>query len=124
MFNRIQLFATPWAVARQAPLFMGFPRQELCSGLPFPSPGDLPDPRRFFTIRATCKAHTEYYSAISRNEVLLHAHTWVSLENKVLSQRSHSQNPTYCLIPFIPNVQDKQTVGTESGLVIARGWTD
>ena len=37
-------FATPWTVARQAPLFMGFPRQEYWSGLPFPPPGDLPDP--------------------------------------------------------------------------------
>ena len=36
--------ATPWTVARQAPLSMGFPRQEYWSGLPFPSPGDLPDP--------------------------------------------------------------------------------
>ena len=36
--------ATPWPVARQAPLSMGFPRQEYWSGLPFPSPGDLPDP--------------------------------------------------------------------------------
>ena len=37
-------FATPWTVAHQAPLSMGFPRQEYRSGLPFPSPGDLPDP--------------------------------------------------------------------------------
>ena len=36
--------ATPWTVARQAPLSMGFSRQEYWSGLPFPSPGDLPDP--------------------------------------------------------------------------------
>ena len=36
--------ATPWAVARQAPLSMGFNRQEYWSGLPSPSPGDLPDP--------------------------------------------------------------------------------
>ena len=34
---------TPWTVAHQAPLSMGFPRQEYWSGLPFPSPGDLPD---------------------------------------------------------------------------------
>ena len=33
-----------WTVALQAPLSMGFSRQEYCSGLPFPSPGDLPDP--------------------------------------------------------------------------------
>ena len=36
--------ATPWTVAHQAPLPMGFSRQEYWSGLPFPSPGDLPDP--------------------------------------------------------------------------------
>ena len=37
--------ATPWTVARQAPLCMGFSRQEYWSGLPFLPPGDLPDPR-------------------------------------------------------------------------------
>ena len=37
-------FATPWTVARQTPLSMGFPWQEYWSGLLFPSPGDLPDP--------------------------------------------------------------------------------
>ena len=36
---------TPWTLAHQAPLFMGFPRQEYWSGLPFPPPGDLPDSR-------------------------------------------------------------------------------
>ena len=36
---------TPWTVAHQAPLSLGFPRQEYWSGLPFPSPGDLPHPR-------------------------------------------------------------------------------
>ena len=35
----------PWTVACQAPLSMGFPSQEYWSGLPFPSPGDLPRPR-------------------------------------------------------------------------------
>ena len=38
------LFVTPWTVARQAPLSMGFSRQEYWSGLPCPPPGDLPDP--------------------------------------------------------------------------------
>ena len=38
-------FATPWTVVHQPPLSMGFSRQEYWSGLPFPSPGDLPDPR-------------------------------------------------------------------------------
>ena len=40
----LQLFATPWTIACQAPLSMEFSRQEYWSGLPFPSPGDLPDP--------------------------------------------------------------------------------
>ena len=42
--SRVRLFATPWTVAYQAPLSMGFSRQEYWSGLPFPFPGDLPDP--------------------------------------------------------------------------------
>ena len=42
--SRVRLFAAPWAVAHQAPLSMGFSRQEHWRGLPFPSPGHLPDP--------------------------------------------------------------------------------
>ena len=43
-FSRVRLFATPWTAARQAPLSMGFSRQEYWSRLPCPPPGDLPDP--------------------------------------------------------------------------------
>ena len=43
-FSHVQLFATPWTVAHQAPLSMGFSRREYWSGLPFLPPGDLPDP--------------------------------------------------------------------------------
>ena len=43
--RRVRLFGTPWTVAYQAPPFMGFSRQEYWSGLTFPSPGDLPNPR-------------------------------------------------------------------------------
>ena len=42
--SRVRLFTTPWTVACQTPLSMGFSRQEYWSGLPFPSPEDLPDP--------------------------------------------------------------------------------
>ena len=42
--SRVRLFATPRTVAYQASLSMGFSRQQYWSGLPFPSPGDLPDP--------------------------------------------------------------------------------
>ena len=44
LVSHICLFATPWTVAYQAPPSMGFSRQECWNGLPFPSPGDLPDP--------------------------------------------------------------------------------
>ena len=62
LFSRILLFATPRTVDHQAPLSMGFFMQEYWSGLPFPSPGDLPNPgiqpgasalaARFFTASA------------------------------------------------------------------------
>ena len=44
LLHRVLLFATPWTVAYQAPPSMVFSRQEYWSGLPFPSPGDLPNP--------------------------------------------------------------------------------
>ena len=60
----VRLFATPWIAVRQALLSMRFPRQEYCSGLPFPAPGDLTKPRDqtqvsyteggLFTVWATC----------------------------------------------------------------------
>ena len=59
--SHVRLFAIPWTVAHQAPLSMGFPKQEYWSGLPFPSPGDLHNPGiklespalagRFFTTK-------------------------------------------------------------------------
>ena len=48
----VQLFVTPWTVAQQVPLSMGFLKQENWSGLPFPSPRDLPDPG----IKPACPA--------------------------------------------------------------------
>ena len=42
-FSHVWLFETLWTIAQQAPLFMGFSRQEYWSGLPYPLPGDLPD---------------------------------------------------------------------------------
>ena len=68
-FSCVWIFATPWTVARQAPLSMGFSRQEYWRGLPCPPPGDLPDPGteprslmspalagRFFTTNTTWEA--------------------------------------------------------------------
>ena len=44
LLSHVLLFATLWTIAHQASLSMEFPRQEYCSGLPFPFPGDLPNP--------------------------------------------------------------------------------
>ena len=44
LLSCVGLCSTQWALTRQAPLSMGFSRQEYWSGLPFPSPGELPDP--------------------------------------------------------------------------------
>ena len=44
LLSLVQPFAVSWTVVCQAPLSMGFPRQEYWSGVPFPTPGDLPDP--------------------------------------------------------------------------------
>ena len=44
LLSRVRLFATPWTVAHQAPESMEFSSQDYWSGLPFPSPGDLPNP--------------------------------------------------------------------------------
>ena len=44
IIHRVRLFVTPWTVAQQAPLSMEFSRQEYWSGVPFPSPGDIPNP--------------------------------------------------------------------------------
>ena len=55
LLSYVQLFAIPWTVAYQGPLSMGFSRQEYWSELPFPSPGDLPNPEikpRSPTLRA------------------------------------------------------------------------
>ena len=65
MLSRVQCFVTPWTVVHQAPLSMGFSRQEYWSGLSFPSPGDIPDPRvkpalagGFFTTEPSGKPPT------------------------------------------------------------------
>ena len=42
--SRVQFCVTPWTLTRQAPLFMGFSKQEYWSGLPFPPPRGLPNP--------------------------------------------------------------------------------
>jgi len=115
--SHVQLFATPWTVVHQAPLSMEFSRQEYGSGLPFPPPGDLPDPGiepgsptlQADTLPSEPPGNTmKYYSAIKGNEALIHATTWVNLESIRLNETSQTQKTPYCMISFIWCVQKRQ----------------
>ena len=61
--SRVGLFVTPWTVALQAPLAMGFSRQEYSNRLPFPSPGDLPDPGVEPASPASLAWHVSFFTA-------------------------------------------------------------
>ena len=70
--SRVRLFATPWTVAYQAPQSTEFSRQEYWSGLPFPSPGDLPNPGIepwSPTLQADALPSEPYYLTISEVKV-------------------------------------------------------
>ena len=79
MLSRVQLFVTPWTIVCQAPLFMEFLRQEYQNGFPFPSPGDLPNPKikpmslaltgRFFTTEPLGKPQIFIYFRSSRSKL-------------------------------------------------------
>ena len=81
--SHVQLCVTPWTVTRQAPLSIRFPRQEYWNGLPFPPPGDLPNPRiqlkplttpalagRYFTSKSPGKPQqiTKYFQCKVKQE--------------------------------------------------------
>ena len=62
--SRVLLFTTPWTVAHQAPLSMGFSRQESCSGLPSSPPGDLPDPGIKFVSLASPALAGRFFTTV------------------------------------------------------------
>ena len=103
----VQLFVTRWTVDCQAPLSMGFLKQEYWSGLPFPSPGDLlsllhwqvdslllASPRKPHVC--VCVYTMKYYSALKRKETNTCYNT-VNLEDTMLSDISQA----HCLTPSI-----------------------
>ena len=89
LFHCVWLFVTPQTVARQAPLSTGFPRQEYWSALPFPSPGDLPNPGiepefpalagKFFTIEPPRKPRASDTSFLKTHAPINIFITWVNL---------------------------------------------
>ena len=75
--SRVRLFATPWTVAYQDPPSMGFSKQEYWSGLPFPSPRDLPDPGMHPSL-SHCRqtlCRLSHQERISSGEILLKSST-------------------------------------------------
>ena len=111
--NRVRLFATPRTIAPQAPLSMGFPRQEHWSRLPFPSPGDLPNPGmeptfltspslagEFFTPAPSGKHTLSFYIPIS--DVLESSSCFKSLPTNGIDHffNFHHSNIVYCGVNF------------------------
>ena len=97
--SRVQLFVTPWTVAHKVPLSMAFHRQEYWSGLPFPTPGDPPDPGiesrspaltgGFFTTeppgKPSCYPNLTYYYLLWPHlpQIIYHTATWVTFPETI-----------------------------------------
>ena len=91
LFSCVRLFATPWTVAYQALLSVGFSRQECWSGLPFPSPEDIPDPElnlglpycRQMLYHLSHQGSHEKSPNITLNSIPnLRAHFWLNLVHR------------------------------------------
>ena len=65
MLSQVRLFVTPWTLARQAPLSLGFSRQEHWSGLPCPPPGDLPEPEAEPPSLTSPTLSSRFFTAVS-----------------------------------------------------------
>ena len=99
-------FATPWTVAHQAPLPMGFPRQEHWSGLPFPSPGDFPNPGikpvspalQVDSLPLSHHRHDSGILAIKKNKTMPFAATGMNPEIIILSEERQEGKDKYQMI--------------------------
>ena len=87
--SRVQFFTTPWTGALQAPLSMGFSRQEYWSGLPFPSPGNLPDAGIKPASPALASPTKPPGKLLKSNTIIIAGHEWcISAANsKAYSKR-------------------------------------
>ena len=130
----VQLFGAPWIVAWQAPLSMGFPRQDYWSKLPFPPSGDLPDPGikleslispamvgRFFTTSATWDPNGRLFSHkkewgidTSYNADECWTHDATCRETVTKEQILYDY--------FCEMSRTGKSIEAESGLMVLRGW--
>ena len=96
LLSRVQLFATLWTVAHQAPLSMGLSRQEYWSGMPFPSPKDLSDPGMEPASPVSPALAGGFFTTIT---------TWDALAPLVVTQRDslwHGETPGHTELEPIP----------------------
>ena len=99
--SRVRLLSTPWTVAYQGPLSMGFSRQEHWNGLPFPSPGDLPEPGIEPGSVRHCRQTLYHLSHQGRLNGILFTHCYMNFENIILSKIIQTQKAIYYRIQFI-----------------------
>ena len=83
-FSHVWLFVTPWTVAHQAPLSMGFSRWEHWSGLPGPPPGDLPHPGVEPTSLASHALAGRFFTTSTTWEALFYHNSWLKPTEQVL----------------------------------------
>ena len=99
--SRVWPFATPWTVAHQAPLSMGFSRQEYWSGLPFTSPGDLPDPgiepRDWTQVSRIPGRHSNLWATREdlKDSAYNHAHSCNLIQQRDAKQNQKKGNGTW-----------------------------
>ena len=132
-FSYVQFFATPWTVAHQPPLSMGFPWQEYWSGLPYPPPGDLLEPGiKSLALQADSlplihrgEAHCSLYLSIKLLEFAFYRSVLVRMQNvqkaKVSEER---QSPSSVFGYWIQKLTPSPYSLWERGLCFpAKIWT-
>ena len=120
-------FATPWTVAHQAPLFTEFPKQEYWTRLPFPSPGDFPDPGMELASPALASG---FYYHLTENEVGKKKNvqsatkTWNSPQRKLLIK--NQRLPGGSVVKNRPAIQEmwQELQFPFPGQEDSQGWED
>ena len=98
-FSHVRLFATLWTVARQAPLTMGFCRQEYWSGLPCPPPGDLSNPGiKPMFLKSPILAGGFFTSSTSWEALSLSNHCYDTLEESVFHHTVDCFKMLVCMV--------------------------
>ena len=102
MLSHVQVFVTPWTVARQAPLSVGFSRQEYCSGLSCPPLGNLPNPGIEPTSLASPALAGRFFTTVDTWETQLWCRYMVKSSNHTWSHVYTHKIKSFCLQFSVP----------------------